>query len=226
MLTTRRKKVLGSSQTVKATTKVTKAAVNCRNIDRYLTDPQIAFPTSPASKMADPRGSLSISPDLRISLTSPTAPAISDSRSDTPTLPGPSSQPLTFLVDSDLRALLQAVDFEGASVKIMPDLSRATLHRQGLLRPALDIALGATYRWGFPLSVTFRRGKKSFILRTPGDLPAFFIFMDAEPIQIPDWLQPIPQPMDCSGTLKELLASAEGVSSLGHRKPSSGPSMA
>lgn len=82
------------------------------------------------------------------------------------------------------------MDFDGASIKIMPDLSRAMLHRRGLLRPALDIARrqGATYRWGFPLSVTFKRGKKSFTLRTPGDLLAFFIFMDAEPTQIPDWL--------------------------------------
>lgn len=45
-----------------------------------------------------------------------------------------------------------AVEYEGASIKIMPDLSRAMLYRRGLLRPVLDIAhrQGATYRWGFP----------------------------------------------------------------------------
>lgn len=87
------------------------------------------------------------------------------------------------------------MDFDGATVKILPDLSRATLHRRALLRPVLNMArqLGATYRWGFPLSVTFRREQRSPTLCMPGDLPAFFLFMDLKPIPVPNWLQLLPQ---------------------------------
>lgn len=49
------------------------------------------------------------------------------------------------------------VEFDGASIKILPDLSRATLQRRAQLRPVLDLARrkGCTYRWGYPLAVTF-----------------------------------------------------------------------
>lgn len=65
------------------------------------------------------------------------------------------------------------IDFDGAAVRILPDLSRATLQRWALLRPVLEQALqlGFTYSWGYPLSTTFRRGSCSFIFHTPGDLP-------------------------------------------------------
>lgn len=53
--------------------------------------------------------------------------------------------------------------FDGANVKILPDLSIAMLHRRALLKPLLDLdrRRNATYRWGFP---TFHRGQRSFQL--------------------------------------------------------------
>lgn len=44
-----------------------------------------------------------------------------------------------------------------SQVKILLDLSRATLRRQALLLPLLDLAKqkGLTYHWGYPFSMTF-----------------------------------------------------------------------
>lgn len=66
------------------------------------------------------------------------------------------------------------VDFDGTSLKILPDLSRATLYCRAMLRPLLDLARrsGITYRWRYPLAITFRKLNSSFTLRLPGDLPA------------------------------------------------------
>lgn len=63
------------------------------------------------------------------------------------------------------------VDFDGATIRIVPDLSRAKLLRQARLRPPLDLARdqGSPYRWGYPLTVTFRKESSSLTLRTPAD---------------------------------------------------------
>lgn len=86
------------------------------------------------------------------------------------------------------------IDFDGAAIKILPDLSQATLQRRVRLRVLLDLAKdqGYTYRWGYPLSVTFRKDSAFFTLRTPSDLPDLFTFLRAEPIQVPNWLQLLP----------------------------------
>lgn len=70
---------------------------------------------------------------------------------------------------------------EDAEVKILPDLSKATLRQRALLRPLLDLSWqkGFTYRWGYPLSVTFRRETGSFTLQ--------------DPVPVPDWLQLLPR---------------------------------
>lgn len=82
------------------------------------------------------------------------------------------------------------LEFDGASIKILPDISRPTLIRRAMLKPLLDLArrCNATYRWGFPLSVTFHREQRSFLLRSPENLPALFDFLDTEPIPVPNWL--------------------------------------
>lgn len=51
------------------------------------------------------------------------------------------------------------VELDGAHITILPDLSRATLRRRAMLRPVLDLAKqkGFTYRWVYPLAVTFRK---------------------------------------------------------------------
>ncbi|XP_040215518.1 uncharacterized protein LOC120945431 [Rana temporaria] len=83
------------------------------------------------------------------------------------------------------------IEFDGATLWIMPDLSRSTLQRRALLKPLLEAArhAGLTYRWGFPISVTFKKAQQSFTLWTPADLPALFVFMDTDPVEVPDWLQ-------------------------------------
>lgn len=85
-------------------------------------------------------------------------------------------------------------DFEWAPIKILSDLSRAMLQRRACLHLALDLAReqGCTYRWGYPLAVTFRRASSSFTLRTPADLPKLFAFQEVASIQIPNWLTIIP----------------------------------
>lgn len=87
------------------------------------------------------------------------------------------------------------MDFDGTLIKILPDLSRATLQRQVMLRPALELARqsGITYRWGFPLFATFWRAQHYITLRTPADLPVLFNFMEADPVSVPDWLQLLPK---------------------------------
>lgn len=83
------------------------------------------------------------------------------------------------------------MEFDGACIRIMPDLSRPTLQRRALLRPVLEAARrsGATYRWGFPISVIVKKAQHSFTLRNPTDLPALFTFLEIEPVEVPDWLQ-------------------------------------
>lgn len=53
----------------------------------------------------------------------------------------------------------------GSQVRILPVLSRATLRR----RPILELAKkqGFTYRWGYPLSVSFRGDAGEFTLQSP-----------------------------------------------------------
>lgn len=88
------------------------------------------------------------------------------------------------------------VEFDGAHIQILPDLSRATLQRRAMLKPVLELTrnLGCTYRWGYPLAVIFRTDRASFTLRTTADLPALFDFLGTEPIQVPNWLLKIPRP--------------------------------
>lgn len=91
----------------------------------------------------------------------------------------------------------ETLEFDGAEVKILPDLSRATPQRRAMLRPLLDVArrLNVIYRWGFPLLATFRKEQRSFTLRNPGDLPALFTFLDSDPVPIPNWLMFLPWPV-------------------------------
>lgn len=86
------------------------------------------------------------------------------------------------------------LEFDGAMVKLLPDISRSTLLRRAILKPLLDLArrCNATYHWGFPLSVTFHKDQWSFMLRSPESLPALFTFLGTDPIEIPNWLDYLP----------------------------------
>lgn len=93
------------------------------------------------------------------------------------------------------------IEVDGAQIRITPNLSRATMHRRALLRHLLDPykQTGHTYRWGYPLAVTFRKDTNAFTLQTAADLPSLFRFMGAEPKKVPDWLQFLPRQSGCSG---------------------------
>lgn len=58
------------------------------------------------------------------------------------------------------------VDFDGATLCILPDLSKATLQHRAILKPVLEVARqsGITYRWGFPISLTFKKAQQFFTL--------------------------------------------------------------
>lgn len=79
------------------------------------------------------------------------------------------------------------IDFDGATLKILPDVSRDTLLRRAKLRPLLELArrLGFTYNWEHPLSVTFKKEQRSFSLRTPESLPDLFFFPGSNPQRCP-----------------------------------------
>lgn len=90
---------------------------------------------------------------------------------------------------------MRDVEFDGANLQIMPDLSRATLQRRAMLKPVLELAqhAGITYRWGYPISVTFKKRSQFFTLRSPMELPALFDFLETDPVTVPDWLQLLPR---------------------------------
>lgn len=79
------------------------------------------------------------------------------------------------------------VEFDGATIQIMPDLSRATLQRRAMLKPVLELAQHAviTYHWGFPIAVTFWKQSQFFTLRSPAELPALFDVLEADPVDVP-----------------------------------------
>lgn len=60
------------------------------------------------------------------------------------------------------------IEFDGAHIQILLDLSRATLQRRAMLKAVLEVARRQeyTYRWGYPLAVSFRSERASFTLRS------------------------------------------------------------
>lgn len=80
---------------------------------------------------------------------------------------------------------------EGKNIILLQDLSSKTLKMRRALRPLLDAAnqQGASYRWGFPFSVTFRHNGRHVYLRSKDQLPAVFDLLGVRPFPMPDWLE-------------------------------------
>lgn len=57
------------------------------------------------------------------------------------------------------------VEYEGEKIKVLPDLSRATLQRRAMLHPLLEKikSLGGTYRWGYPIALTVKKKTHSHL---------------------------------------------------------------
>lgn len=81
------------------------------------------------------------------------------------------------------------IDFDGALIRIFPDVSRQTRAMRGLMRPLLEVIreAEATYRWGHPFHLIVRRRGTEFHLRTPDQLPSLFDFLNKPAVNVPNW---------------------------------------
>ncbi|XP_018407835.1 PREDICTED: uncharacterized protein C16orf59 homolog [Nanorana parkeri] len=77
-------------------------------------------------------------------------------------------------------------DFDGATIRIMPDLSRHTLRMRRLVRPLLDQirSASATYRWGHPfhLIIYYKRWKEVLFLNSV--LCIFLLESQPSPLEV------------------------------------------
>nr|AWH61093.1 L1 transposable element [Pyxicephalus adspersus] len=85
---------------------------------------------------------------------------------------------------------LGPVDFDGASVQLLPDVPAQTLHMRRVLCPLLELirSAGAFYRWGHPFHVIVTKGGETFALHRHTQLPALFSLLGVDPVVIPNWL--------------------------------------
>lgn len=60
------------------------------------------------------------------------------------------------------------VEAEGSQIRILPDLSRATLRRRAIPRPLVELAKqkDLTYHWGYPFAVAFHKHSSTFTFST------------------------------------------------------------
>lgn len=84
---------------------------------------------------------------------------------------------------------LGTIDSNGATIQILPDLSKYTLQMRRSMKLLLDKLReeGATYRWGFPFSLHIQKGQQFFVLRAHTQLPDMFTRLSMTPILLHDW---------------------------------------
>lgn len=82
------------------------------------------------------------------------------------------------------------LEFDGAAIHLLPDISRRTLLMRRTLKPLLDgiSEKGLTYKWGHPFHLIVRKGASTFTLRHPSELPHLFTFTEMNPVDVPNWL--------------------------------------
>lgn len=75
------------------------------------------------------------------------------------------------------------IDFDGAMVQILPDLSKHTLQLRRNLKPLLEkiCEAEANYHWGFPFHPSVQKGGCSMALRIPSQLPDLFALLEIPP---------------------------------------------
>lgn len=119
------------------------------------------------------------------------------------------------------------IDYDGASIQLLPDLSRATLGMRRAVRPLLAAIResGATYTWGFPFHVQVKKENRQFILKSPDQLPELFLFLGSDPIPVPNWLDalledPAPQISNPLPQRRRRSRSSGAVSGQAHIHPS------
>lgn len=90
---------------------------------------------------------------------------------------------------------MHAIDFDGASIQLFPDLSWITLQQRRSLQPLLTLLREHDfhYHWGFPFSLTAKKDGRSTTLRYPEDLQSFCRELDIPVPPTPGW-EPLPVP--------------------------------
>lgn len=79
---------------------------------------------------------------------------------------------------------------EGAEVILLQDLAKKLLEMRRVVKPLLKLITSkqADYRWLFPFGVNIRFRGKFFALRLHSQLREVFSFLEAAPIEIPNWM--------------------------------------
>lgn len=81
------------------------------------------------------------------------------------------------------------IDFQGTKIMLLQDLSRKTLDLRRVLKPVLEAARqqGAEYKWGYPLHLILRLNGRTFVLRSPRQMPDLCTFLGVQAIEVEDW---------------------------------------
>lgn len=82
------------------------------------------------------------------------------------------------------------VDFDGAQINLLPDVSRRTLQMRRCMKPLLEKfgEQGITYKWGHPFHLIARKEGRTYTLRHPSDVPAFLSSLGLPLMSLPNWL--------------------------------------
>lgn len=82
------------------------------------------------------------------------------------------------------------IDFDGAQISLLPDVSRRTLQMRRCMKPLLESfgEQGITYKWGHPFHLIARKGGRSYVLRHPREVPTFLNSLGLPSLSLPNWL--------------------------------------
>ncbi|CAH2250139.1 Hypothetical predicted protein [Pelobates cultripes] len=82
------------------------------------------------------------------------------------------------------------IRIDNQHISIYQDLSRYTLQARKALRPITTAlqAAGIPYRWGYPFSLSARRGPDLHVIRSLTDVPSFQRSLGLPQAPVPNWL--------------------------------------
>ncbi|DBA13690.1 TPA: hypothetical protein GDO54_018641 [Pyxicephalus adspersus] len=81
------------------------------------------------------------------------------------------------------------LEYAGARLQLLPDLSKHTLDMRRAVRPLLDVLRerNIPYRWGYPFHLIARYSSKNYFFRGPEDLPHFLRDLRLPDIHLAEW---------------------------------------
>lgn len=82
------------------------------------------------------------------------------------------------------------IDFDGAQISLLPDVSRRTLQMRRCMKPLLEkfSEQGITYKWGHPFHLIARKGGRTYTLQHPREVPTFLNTLGLPLMSLPNWL--------------------------------------